>query len=68
LGVIGVYLIRSAYEGLSLSGWTLFIPLAALFMALSIAVLGMWGYVQFVVVPQTLKSLMAARVDPKRRR
>jgi len=37
-------------------------------MALSMAILGMWVYVKFVVVPQTLKSLMAARVDLKRRR
>jgi hypothetical protein len=61
LGVIAGYLIRSASEDVRLSAWTLVIPLATLFMALSIVILGLAAHVKFVVIPQTLKSLVQTR-------
>jgi hypothetical protein len=48
-------------------GRMLFIPMAAVFTAFSLAILGMGAYVKFVA-PQTLKSLMAARGDLSRQR
>jgi hypothetical protein len=42
--------------------------MGAVFTALSLAILGMGAYVKFVVVPQTLESLAAARGGSNRQR
>jgi hypothetical protein len=68
LAVTGVYAIRSSVESLNLMGWMLFIPMAVVFTALSLAILGIGAYAKFVVAPQTLKSLMMARGDLSRQR
>lgn len=61
LAATGIYLIRDDHQGLSQLDVALFLLLSTVFSVIAVALLGLVAYVKFVVVPQTLKSLIATR-------